>query len=275
MLGVSVRTVYRDVETLSVAGVPVYASAGKGGGISLTPGYAVQRALLTDEEQSQILFAIQSLRATDQQVEPLLTKLGGLFHRRNVNWIEVDFSRWGLGKADKRTFETLRNAILEKRVTEILYGGASGDLVRRRVKPFKLVFKSRNWYLQAYCLRADAYRLFKVSRIVELTPTSETFADTFEDAPPSEGEPGAAPAMTDLLLRFGRTVAFRVYDEFDRESVAPQPDGSILVRTALPADEWLAGYLLTFGAEVDILEPADVRERVAALAKRTFEHHQT
>ena len=258
-----------------MAGVPVYASAGKGGGISLTPGYAVPRALLTEEEQSQILFAIQSLRATDQQVDALLNKLGGLFHRQNVNWIEVDFSRWGLGRADKQTFEKLRNAILEKRVTEILYGGASGDVSLRRVKPFKLVFKSRNWYLQAYCLKADAYRLFKVTRIVELKPTPETFTDTFEDAPPPEGDPGAAPATTNLLLRFSRAVAFRVYDEFDRESISLQPDGSILARTALPADEWLAGYLLTFGTEVDILEPREVRERVAALAQKTFEHHKT
>ena len=103
-LEISVRTVYRDVEALSMAGVPVFASVGKGGGISLMPGYTFNKALLSDEEQNQILFGIQSLQAADQQVSSLLSKLGGVFKKQNTNWIEVDFSRWGLGKVDSERF---------------------------------------------------------------------------------------------------------------------------------------------------------------------------
>ncbi len=64
-LEVSVRTIYRDVEALSIAGVPVYTSQGKNGGVSLLPNYAFDKALLSDDEQNQILFAIQSLRAAE------------------------------------------------------------------------------------------------------------------------------------------------------------------------------------------------------------------
>ena len=74
-LEVSVRTIYRDIDALSLAGVPVYATQGKNGGVSLLPNYAFDKALLSDEEQNQILYAIQSLRAVDQPVDALLNKL--------------------------------------------------------------------------------------------------------------------------------------------------------------------------------------------------------
>ena len=80
-LEVSVRTIYRDVETLSMAGVPVYAASGRGGGVSLLPGYTFDRALLSEEEQNQLLIALQSLKAADQQVDALLQKLGAALQR--------------------------------------------------------------------------------------------------------------------------------------------------------------------------------------------------
>ncbi|MEN6340109.1 MAG: YafY family protein, partial [Clostridiaceae bacterium] len=146
-LEVSVRTVYRDVEALSMAGVPVYASQGKGGGISLMPNYSFDKALLSDDEQNQILFAIQSLQAADQPVAALLKKLGGMFQKQNVSWIEADFSRWGMGRVDNEKFERLKTAILEKRVLDILYCSTSGDTSNRSVLPFKLIFKDKSWYL--------------------------------------------------------------------------------------------------------------------------------
>ncbi len=275
LLEVSVRTVYRDVEALSEAGVPVFATAGKGGGISLMPGSTLSRALLSDEEQDQILFAIQSLKATDQPVDALLSKLGGVFQKRGADWIEVDFSRWGLGRADNRKFELLRSAILEKRVLRILYCGASGETSDRKIKPFKLVFKDKNWYLQAYCLKAGDYRLFKAGRIIELSLTEERFTEAFSDAPPLEGTPGPTPVFTPVRLLFSPAMAFRVYDEFDPYSVEKQPDGSLLVTAPFPPDSWVIGYLLSFGTEVRILEPEALRLRLCALAKKIGAHHET
>ncbi len=275
MLEVSVRTVYRDVETLSLAGVPVYAAAGKGGGISLLPGYTFDKALLSDEEQNQVLFAIQSLQAADQQVGTLLSKLAAVFKKQNANWIEVDFSRWGFGRSDNEKFELLKTAVIQKRVLDILYCGASGDIVQRQIRPFKLIFKDKNWYLQAFCLKAEDYRLFKVSRIVELTLTDRYFAEEFDDAPPLEGQQPAPLSVAPLKLRFSSAVAFRVYDEFERKQIRRQPDGSLLVDVDFPLDCWVAGYLLSFGTEIEILEPRELRRQMAACAKKIYEHHET
>ena len=273
-LEVSVRTIYRDVEALSIAGVPVYAAQGKNGGVSLMPNYAFDKALLSDDEQNQILFAIQSLRAAEQPVDALLSKLGGLFQKGNPNWIEVNFSRWGLNHTDSRKFEQLKTALIEKRALEIVYCSSSGETNRRVILPLKLVFKDKSWYLQAYCRMAEDYRVFKVNRIVELAVLDERFADPPDELPPLEPDFPVQPEYTRIFLRCSPAIAFRIYDEFDRSSIEKQPDGSLLVTAYFPQDGWVVGYLHSFGVDLEILEPKEIREVVASYAKAIWEHHR-
>jgi len=275
LLEVSVRTVYRDIETLSQAGVPVYTSAGKGGGISLLSGYTFDRTLLSDEEQNQILFAIQSLQAADQNVGGLLQKLGTAFRKTNTNWIEVDFSRWGMRRTDNLKFEQLKKAILEKRIMRMIYCGTSGSITERDVKPVRLVFKNKSWYLQAFCVQAEAFWLFKVSRMMELELTDNVFTTSFTDQPPLDGGDPPPFEGTTIRLRFPPSMAFRVYDEFDRGSIAPQPDGNLCVSVEFPIDGWVFSYLLSFGTDVEILEPADLKADLANYAKNIYEHHKS
>lgn len=273
-LEVSVRTIYRDVEALSAAGIPVYTSPGKGGGIALLSGYTLDKALLSDEEQNQILFAIQSLRATEQETGALLSKLGVVFRKPPVNWIEVDFSRWGFGRVDHNRFETLKGAILQRKVLRIVYCGTSGETAERCICPLKLVFKDKNWYLQAYCRRAEDYRLFKVNRILTLEPTDEVFAPP-PDAPPAVEPvplPGADPVR--VCLRFPQHLAYRVFDDFSPDCIAPLADGGYLVTADLPDGEWLPGYLFGFGTDVEILRPASLRRMVIDWAQKIARHHQ-
>ena len=171
-------------------------------------------------------------------------------------------------------FERLKNAILQKQVLKILYCGTSGDTSERKVKPFKLIFKDKHWYLQAFCLKADDFRVFKVSRIIELSATDEHFTETFQDAPPMEME---LPPLscTAIKLWFSPAVAFRLYDEFDNSVIEKQPDGSFLAAVNFPLDSWVYSYLLSFGTEIKILEPAEMRTQVAAYAKKIYEHHKT
>lgn len=275
LLEVSVRTVYRDIETLSLAGVPVYTASGKGGGISIMSGYTFDKALLSDEEQSQILFAIQSLQAVDQNVDRLLQKLGTAFRKTNTNWIEVDFSRWGMRRTDNPKFEQLKTAILGKRILHMVYCGTSGSITERDVKPVRLVFKNKSWYLQAFCLLAEAFRLFKVSRMMELELTGDTFTESFADLPPLDGGDLSPFQGTAIRLRYPSSMSYRVYDEFERGSIEPQPDGSLCVTVEFPTDEWVHSYLLSFGTDVEILEPAELKADIADFAKKIYLHHKS
>ena len=275
ILEVSVRTVYRDVEALSAAGVPIFCTVGKGGGVSITEGYSFDRALLSDAEQDQILYAIQSLRAVDQPVGTLLNKLGGMFHKPPMNWIEVDFSRWGFGKVDHERFDLLKTAILEKRTLQILYCGATGETSSRNIHPYTLVFKDKNWYLQAFCEKANDYRTFKVNRIVETSITQERFTEDGTGAPPLEYGALTASTYANICLRFSSSMAYRVYDDFDRATIDQQPDGSLVVCANMPLDWLMLDYLITFGTELEIIMPVSLRAKLADYAERIYRHHKT
>lgn len=274
-LEVSVRTIYRDVETLSMAGVPIYTSAGRGGGISLLPDYTLDKGLLSDEEQNQLLFAVQSLKAAGQNMEALLRKMGTVFQKPAHNWIEVDFSRWGMGRTDSVRFELLKSAILGRKVLRLNYCGASGKTTQRKVHPLKLIYKDKHWYLQAFCLYAQDFRLFKTGRIIEVIELDETFAEDYEgDIPPLD--PEEVPFSTvNLKLCISERLAFRVYDEFHHDSITPEPGRGFLIEAAFPMDSWLVNYLFSFGTDVEVIKPAALRRKLAEYAKKIAAHHET
>lgn len=273
-LEVSVRTVYRDVETLSMAGVPIYTTTGKNGGISLMEGYSFDKTLLSDYEQNQLLFAVQSLKAADQQVDGLLSKLGRAFRKPSQDWIIVDFSRWGLKQLDSVHFETIKNAILSKQVLQIAYCGTSGEKTSRRIQPLRLIYKDKHWYLQSYCLKAEDFRLFKVSRIVEITSTDELFTQKYEGEIPTIETADMPCSKANIKLKISAQLAFRVYDEFDCESITVMPDGSMLVEACFPMDSWVLGYIFSFGTNVEILHPPNLRQQLWEYAEEIASHYK-
>lgn len=166
---VSIRTIYRDLDMISEAGIPVYATQGKGGGISLLPDYVLDKAILSDQEKEKILMSLQSITATgDTKAEELLSKLGALFKTRSTNWIEVDFSDWIHRNPEQNIFDTVKDAIFNSNRIAISYFGSNGFFTERTIEPLKLVFKSKDWYLYAFCLLRKDYRFFKLTRIKEM-----------------------------------------------------------------------------------------------------------
>ncbi len=264
---VSVRTIYRDVDALSAAGVPIYATPGRNGGVALMEHYVLSKATLSDEEQSQLLTALRSLSGTlGSDSEETLSKLSGLFHRQEPHWLEVDLSHWGGKGRDQLTFDLLRDAILSRKVITFTYAGSYGGPAARRALPAKLVFKGQAWYLQGFCLEKQNYRTFKLSRIRDLTVTEST-SPTPLSPPPIDGEaPPSCPTVR-LILRCSPALAYRIYDEFEPEQVTALPDGSFRVEAEFPEDNWVYGYLLSFGPLVEVLEPEQVRNSLGSLAR--------
>lgn len=270
-LEVSQRTVLRDVDALSAAGVPVYTAQGAGGGVALLPGHVLDKAALSDEEQRQLLLALQSLPGGEG--EQALTKLSALFRREPEDWLQVNLSRWGAGTADSEKFQLLKRAVLERRVLRFHYASSYGSTRPRRVLPARLVFKGQGWYLQAYDPEREGYRTFRLSRILSPELTGEVFHQPLN--PPEVDYSGEIPPLfrVSVRLRFARCMAYRVYDEFDQGCVSVQPDGSLLVETVFPEDQWLYGYLLSFGAAVEVLSPDTLRRRLAALGREIYFAH--
>lgn len=260
---VSKRTILRDVEILSMTGVPIYTLRGKGGGISLLDGFVLDKTIFTKDEQSQILFGLKSLAATGHgNSNALLSKLSALFQKDNSDWIEVDFSRWGQGNTDNLRFQLLKNSILNHIAIEFEYVTSYGEKSSRKVYPLKLVFKSKSWYIQCFCTMKQDYRTFKLNRMLDVKQTEENFSKA-EFSPPSiEDSKSSSDALIQLELEFPPHAAYRVYDEFDESCIEHADNGYLHVFTCLPEDNWLYSFILSFGKDVVILKPEHVKENL-------------
>ena len=174
---VSVRTIYRDVDAISSAGIPIYVTTGRNGGIQFLDDYVLNKSLFSDSEKLEILSSLQSLSAVQYpEVDTVLNKLGAIFQIGLTDWIDVDFSRWGsVAENENRLFRQLKQAILENCEITFDYHNSTGINNRRNVYPYKLVYKDRAWYLYAFCLSRSENRLFRLSRIKNLILTEVHF----------------------------------------------------------------------------------------------------
>ncbi len=273
---VSVRTILRDVETLCEAGIPIYTQQGKGGGISILDHFILNKTAISDEEQNQILFALQSLSTTEQlETDGILSKLRAFFHKTDSNWIEVDFSRWGNREQDKEQFETLKQAILERKPLTFTYIDAFGRTTFRKIYPVKLAFKAKAWYLQGYCLEKQDYRTFKVSRMLSTKMSAEQYPDILPAAPAIEPKEMYSDSVVSLKLKFSPQVTHRIYDEFTKSNVIQNEAGETIVSIDLPEDPWLYGYLLSFGTHVQVIEPEHVRAQLIQEAKKIINSYSS
>lgn len=269
---VSVRTIYRDIDALSGAGIPVYTEAGRNGGIHLLNDFVLDKAVLSEAEKQEILAALQSIHITrNMDGSRTLQKLSALFQLHSENWLEVDFSRWGNPGYDNETFELLRSAVIRRRNVKLRYAGSYEEIRERTVQPYKLVYKAKAWYLQAFCTEKQDWRIFKLNRILELEALEEGFSQLNPPGPIETFE-GEYPKVT---LRFPKEMSYRVYDEFDKAQIQRQENGDLVVSANMPEDPWLIGFLLSFGTRVDILSPSHLKEAVAEQAKLIYEKNRT
>ena len=147
---VSARTIYRDIDALSGAGIPIYAEAGRNGGIHLMNDFVLTRTVLSEEEKQEILTALQGLQATQSiDTSDTLSKLSALFNIGSENWLEVDFSRWGDKPNDNEKFELLKSAVIHRKCVKITYAASCETISERIIQPLKLTYKSKSWYVKA------------------------------------------------------------------------------------------------------------------------------
>ena len=234
----------------------------------------LDRAILSEKERADILAALQSLSATGNTCDrATLEKLSALFRTSFDNWYEVDFSRWGEITQDNEKFEVLRSAVLCHKCVRISYVGAYKAESSRKIHPLKLLYKSRSWYVKAYCTEKKDFRLFKLSRIIRWELLEEEFVPVpYPDSLEGKNAPGWE--IPPVVLRFAREAAYRVYDEFDRNHIEEQENGDLLVTAHMPQDAWLTGFLLSFGAQVQVVSPVYLRDILAAQAREIYEKNR-
>lgn len=274
---VSVRTVYRDVETLSMAGIPVYTRKGKNGGISLVQSFVLDKMLVTQKEQEGILAALAGMQETGAQDEQeMLHKLGDFFKTEPLNWVSIDLSDWS--GCRQRLFADLKKAVLGRRLVVFDYYGQYGEMSSRTVEPYQLLFKDYTWYLRAFCRTRNAVRTFKIMRMKRVQVLDETFEpdgqwqDTKAE---SRGEYwDTEEPLTDIELLVDQKEAYRIYDQYEEEQIEVTDSGDFLIHMRCLADDWIYGRILSFGPSAKVLSPEHVAKEVRKRIRKMQERYE-
>lgn len=282
---VSTRTIYRDIDVLSSAGVPVYTSKGSSGGIRLLENYSLNKAMVNDQEIDSLVFALKALQSTRlPQLDTMLEKIGAIFkHDTRPDWVHIEFSPWGSGPNEDNKFLNIKAAILNRNVISFEYVNSQGEKSARTVEPMQLIYKGHAWYLWGYCNIKHEFRTFRISRIKKLVVTDKKFEIHSAGAPapakhgniPEGADKGSMPVVREMeiKLRFSPEILYRVYDDYDDEMIEKNPDGTCDVVFSMPFDEWVIGYILSFGSGAEVLEPAELREIIKDRLKNALKHY--
>lgn len=274
---VSQRTIYRDIESITQAGIPIVSYMGTDGGFGIMENYKLKKNFLTEDEISSILTALKSIDTTigNRQVSSTLEKMKGMLPDEALSSdgarsfpIHIDYSSWNNGGAEKERLRLLNRAIDEKRAVSFEYVNIKGEDTLRTVEPLSLILKDFAWYMHGYCRIKDDYRLFKVRRMSNISVTNDFFlreALPIDELNYREEWCDNKPQLN-IILKFSSDAKVRIIDCFHRDQIRFNDDGSGTVNFTFPEDDWLFELILGLGSKIEVLEPLHLRQTVKAKA---------
>lgn len=278
MFDVSVRTIYRDIEAINQAGIPIITYQGINGGVSIAEGYKLDKNVLSNSELAAIVTVLQGIPTAPWNInnQALLEKLKSVVppsHLESFNLktqqFFVDLSSWGSNALLEKKVDTLKLAIELSKSVEFNYCNMKGELTLREVEPYTLILKAQKWYLYAFCKNRNDFRMFKLSRIRDMRMTDTGFVRreiNLKELPWNREWAGTERTM-EVVLKFDSEIKTVAGEWFGFESLEPCDDGRFMVKSAMPEDNWLLGFILSFGNHVEVVEPEYLREKIKDVAK--------
>lgn len=273
---VSSRTIYRDIEAINQAGIPIVSYQGKDGGFAVMESYRIDRQILTVKEMCALLAALRGVcRAVpDREIDGAVEKIQSLLPAGTPplapggRTTVIDVSPWYPWRSEEAKTRLLQTAIERRQLVSFSYTNAKGESATRTVEPMTIVLKERTRYLYGYCRLRGDYRFFRLSRLADLKLRDETFIRRPVEMDErswrfweSEGPP------VDVLLRFDPRARVRVLDTFEPEQITPEAADYLLVRGSFTDRDWLLGTIQSFGDLVEVLSPKDLRALVMEKAR--------
>ena len=268
MFEVSPRTIYRDIDTINMAGIPVCSTSGVGGGFEIMQKYKIDRKVFSTADLSAILMGLSSLSNMmrgDELVNALAKVKSFIPTDRakdielKANQIYVDLSPWMGNRNIQPYLEIIKTALQESKLLSFEYADRYGNKTARTVEPYQLVLKSSNWYMQGYCHKRSDYRLFRLSRISNLQMQEETFTPRDYQRPILDFAEILETMQTKIKIRIHKSVMDRVLDYCTYESFSPDGDEHYIVSFPFIENDYYYNILLGFGDKCECLEPLHIR----------------
>lgn len=275
---VSVRTIQRDMVSISAAGIPVYASGGKHGGYSILPHYKLKNSDLRTDEQQMIKKALESLATSyrNDTLDNVIEKYNALIEKEGGQKVFWDF---GVSKENAQVQDA--NALLEKAIesrsfVSFSYRNAKGETSQKQVEPLAIHYKWYAWYLFAYSESSQAYRTFKIARMEHLQIENRKSTHNHGDvkAKMNESEQAYYQTCIPIEIHFHPTSASLIREYFPDCPIETVSENCCRIFLHVPEGErlWKA-LLLSFGDKAAVVSPASYRDELIKTAKKFLSNY--
>ena len=268
MFEVSLRTIYRDIDAIDMAGIPVRSTSGVGGGFEIMPNYKIDRKFFSTSDLSAILMGLSSLSNMirgDELINALAKVKSFIPAERakdielRANQIYIDLSPW-MGNRDIQPYlDIIKTALQESKLLSFEYADRYGNKTARTAEPYQLVLKSSHWYWQAYCLKRNDFRLFRLSRTSNLQIQEEFFMPREYQKPQLDFTDRLATMQKNINIRIHQSVMDRVLDYCTYEHFSPDGDEHYIVSFPFIENDYYYNILFGFGDKCECLDPLHVR----------------
>ncbi|EDO1153122.1 WYL domain-containing protein [Listeria innocua] len=268
---VSLRTIYRDIDAIDLAGVPIRSTPGVGGGFEIMPAYKMDSKVFSTTDLSAILMGLSSLSnmVRGDELINALAKIKSFIPadrakeiELKANQIYIDLSQWTGNNNIQPHVEIIKVALQENKLLTFEYIAHQGNKTVRIVEPYQLVMKSSHWYLYGYCQNRNDFRLFRLSRMSGLQILEDTFTLRDFQKPQLEMEDIVAIMQIEIKIRIHQSIIDRVLDYCSYENFYPDGEEHYIVSFPFIENEYHYDILLSFGDKCECLEPLHVREKM-------------
>ncbi|MEC0242421.1 YafY family protein [Paenibacillus dokdonensis] len=276
---VSQRTIYRDIDAICAAGIPVVSYQGVNGGYGIMEEYKMDKSLLGSHDVSSIVTLLRSMSAIfeDEKAEETIHKLQTVHKESRSHAMSLDIGSW---RPYNETLRMIKDAIASQLVLQFEYVSAKGERVKRYVEPVNLQYKYDTWYLYAYCRLRNGYREFKLPRMISLLVTGEHFQHHQHEPKPAKTyarKTNSEDGDRNIVLKFSSDCMARALDFFVGVERRFNEDGSLdiyLRNQNLNELKWLMPIILSFGDGAEVLEPLELRIEIKIMLQKTIEKYR-
>lgn len=268
MFEVSPRTIYRDIDTINMAGIPIRSTSGVGGGFEIMQHCKIEKNIFSTADLTAILMGLTSLSDLVRGDEPVnaLAKVNSFIPADKAkdialraNQIRIDMSAWTGSRNIQLYIEMIKTALWESRLLSFEYIAHHGNKTARTVEPYQLVLKNGHWYFQGYCHKRNDFRLFRLSRISNLQIEKDSFLPREFPKISLDFEEIFEITPIKIKLRVHKSVMDRVLDFCSYEHVSPADDEYYIVDFPFIENDYNYDLLLGFGSKCECLEPLHIR----------------
>ena len=280
---VTVRTIYRDIQAIEAAGIPLVTHQGQGGGFEIMENYRLSRQVLTLKDMVALVTTLQGispllgsddLKSAVEKIKSLVPQQKRDAFDERQRQIAIDILPWGPQDRLKELFGTINECITNCVLVSMVYRDWDCRSTTRTVEPMTLLFKGSSWYLFGYCRKREDYRTFRLGRIQDLQATGETFNRQSGSHLDYMDLQLTVPSIR-FVLRFDESVREGVESFFGPDNISIDEKGRYIGEAKMPDNSWLDSFILSFGDKAEVLAPAKLRTRIKKTIKKMQTRYQT